>query len=153
MDMKEQRFGIEIEMTGIGPLLASGKTAAENADAVRECLQCMAAGSLIAMHRQLRQMERPMSIEQLIQKLQNGYRPHEDRGWLRAKAEQLRQDVSDIKHQLQVSGIRTLVDKEKLQSSYQRLALDCVKTMMLIEQELPSMVPAQEEAVNFSMTM
>ena len=53
----------------------------------------------------------------------------------------------------QTSGIRTLEDKEKLVSSYQRLALDCVKTMMFVEQELPSMVTAQEQTVNFSMTM
>ena len=138
----------------VEPLLASGKTAALNTEAVRECLQCMAAGSLIAMQRQLRQTEQPVTIEQLVQKLQDSYRPHEDRGWLRTKAEQLHHDISDICRQLQASGIvRTLADKEKLLTSYQRLALDCVKTMMFIEQELPSMLPAQEHAVNFSMTM
>ena len=135
------------------PLLASGKTAMENADAVRECLQCIAAGSIIAMQSQLRQMEQPVKLEQLIQKLWDSYRPHEDRGWLRTKAEQLHQDVSYIGRQLQTPGIRTLADKEKLLSSYQRLALDSVKTIMFVEQELPSMVPVQEQAVNFSMTM
>lgn len=137
----------------VEPFLASGKSAAENADAVRECLLCLAAGSLIAMQRQLRQMEQPVATERLLQKLRDSYRPHEDRGWLRTKAEQIRQDVSDIGRQLQTPGIRTLEDKEKLQSSYQRLALDCVKTMMFVEQELPSMVPVQEQATNFSMTM
>ena len=137
----------------VAPLLASGKTTALNTQAVRECLQCMAASSFIAMQRQLRQMERLVTIEQLAQKLQDSYRPHEDRGWLRSKADVLRQDILDICRQLQASGIRTLEDKEKLLSSYQRLALDCVKTMMFVEQGLPSMVPAHEHAVNFSMTM
>jgi len=137
----------------VEPLLASGKTVALNTEAVRECLQCMAAGSLAAMQRQLRQIEQPVTIEKLIQKLQDSYRPHEDRGWLRTKAEQLRQDVSDISRQLQASGIRTLEDKEKLLSSYQRLALDCVKTLMFVELETPSLLPAQEQAANFSMTM
>ena len=137
----------------VEPLLASGKTVALNAEAVRECLQCMAAGSLTVMHRQLRQMERPVTMEQLIQKLENSYRPHEDRGWLRTKAEQLRQDVLDISRRLQTTGIRTLEDKEKLLSSYQRLALNCVKTMMFVKQELPSMPTVQEQAVNFSMIM
>lgn len=90
---------------------------------------------------------------QLIQKLQESYRPHEDRGWLRTKAEQLHQDVTEICRQLQAPGIRTLADKEKLLSSYQRFALDSVKTIMFVEQELPLMLPAQEQAVNFSMTM
>ena len=134
-------------------LLASGKTAALNSEAVRECLQCMAAGSLIAMQRQLRQMEQQVTMEQLIQKLQDSYRPHEDRGWLRTKAEQLRQDVSNISRRLQTTGIRTLEDKKKLLSSYQRLALNCIKTMMFVKQELPSMPTVQEQAVNFSMIM
>jgi proline dehydrogenase len=135
------------------PFLAYARTAALNSEAVRECLQCMAAGSLTAMQRQLRQMEQPVTMEQLIQKLQENYRPHEDRGWLRTKAEQLRQDVFDISRQLQTTGIRTLEDKEKLLSSYQLLALDCVKTIMFVEQELPTVLPVQEQAVNFSMTM
>jgi len=137
----------------VEPLLASGKTADLDTDAVRECLQCMAAGSLTAMQRQLNQMEQPATMEQLIQKMQESYRPHEDRGWLRTKAEQLRQDVTEICRQLQAPGIRTLVDKEKLLSSYQRLALDSVKTIMFVEQELPSMLPVQEQTVNFFMTM
>lgn len=137
----------------VEPLLASSRTAALNAEAVRECLQCMAAGSLTAMQRQLRQMEKSVTMEQLIQKLQDSYRPHEDRGWLRTKAEQLRQDVSNISRQLQTTGIRTLEDKEKLLSSYQLLALSCIKTMMFVKQELPSMLPVQEQPVNFSMTM
>jgi hypothetical protein len=61
--------------------------------------------------------------------------------------------VSDIGRQLQTSGIRTQADKEKLLFSYQRLTLDSVKTMMFVEQELLSMLSAQEQAVNFSMTM
>lgn len=135
------------------PLVASNKDAAENTAAVRECLQCIAAGSLLALQKQYRQMESPVGLEQLVNKLQASYRPHEDKGWLRTKAEQLRQDVSDINRQLRAPGIRTLDDKEKLMSSYQRLALDCVKALMFVEQELPSMLPAKEKAVNFSMTM
>ncbi|WP_088225661.1 DUF3991 domain-containing protein [Desulfosporosinus sp. FKB] len=137
----------------VEPLLASGNTAAMNAEAVRECLQCMAAGALTAKQRQLCQMEQPVTIEQLIQKLQDSYRPHEDRGWLRTKAEQLRQDVLAVNRQFQASGIRTLDDKEKLLSFYQRLAMDSVKTIMFVEQELPSTLPVQEPAVNFLMTM
>lgn len=137
----------------VEPLLASGKTVAMNAEAVQECLQCMAAGALIAMQRRLYQMEQPVTIEQLIQKLQNSYRPHEDRSWLRTKVEHVRQNVSDINRQLQTSGTRTLEDKEKLLSSYQRLAMDSIKTIMFVVQELPSMHPTREQSVNFSMTM
>jgi len=137
----------------VEPLLISGKTAVLNTEAVRECLQCMAAGSLTAMQRQYRHMERPVTMEQLVQKLQDSYRPHEDRGWLRTRAEQLQQKASDINRQLQASGIRTLEDKEKLLSSYQSLALDCVKTLMFVELEMLSLLPVREQTANFSMTM
>lgn len=135
------------------PFLVSSKTAAENEEAVRECLQCMAAGSIAAMHKQFHQMERPVTMEQLIQKLQHSYRPHEDRGWLRTKAEELRQDVTDITRQAKVPDIRTLEDREKLLSSYNRLALDCIKALLFVELEMPKMLPAQEQASNFIMAM
>jgi hypothetical protein len=135
------------------PFLVSSKTAAENTDAVRECLQCMAAGSLVVMQRKLHQMERPVTMEQLIQKLRESYHPHEDRGWLRTKAEELRQDVADITRQAKAPGIRTLEDREKLLSSYNRLALDCIKTLLFVELEMPKMLPAQEQASNFIMAM
>jgi hypothetical protein len=135
------------------PFLVSSKTAAENTDAVRECLQCMAAGSLVVMQRKLHQMERPVTMEQLIQKLRESYHPHEDRGWLRTKAEELRQDVTDITRQAKAPGIRTLEDREKLLSSYNRLALDCIKTLLFVELEMPKMLPAREQASNFIMAM
>ena len=50
------------------PLVYSGKVAPENGDAVRECLECMAAGSLLLAKELCRQMERPVTAEQLVQK-------------------------------------------------------------------------------------
>lgn len=133
--------------------LTSSKAAAENAGAVQECLQCMAGGSLVLMQRQLHQMERPVSIDQLIERLQESYRPHEDRGWLRTKAEELRQDIANITRQAKAPGIRTLEDKEKLLSSYQRLALDSVKALLFIELDMPKMLQTQEQSSNFIMAM
>lgn len=139
--------------TVLEPLLVSGKVAAENAVAVRECLQCIAAGSLLSLQKQYRQMERPVTIEQLIQKLQESYRPHEDRGWLWTKAEDIRRDLADIDCQVHSVGIRSMEDQQRLSCSYMRLALDCVKTYLFIELEVPSMFPAQEQTANFIMTM
>jgi hypothetical protein len=135
------------------PFLASSKAAVKNEDAVRECLQCMAAGSLVLMYRQLNQMERLVTIEQLVAKLQEGYRPHEDRGWLRTRAEELCQDVAEITRQTKAPGIRTMDDREKLLSSCQRLALDCVKALLFVELDMPKMLPAQEQASNFIIAM
>lgn len=135
------------------PLLASGKMAAENAELAKDCLQCMAAGSLLALQKEYRQMERPVTMEQLIERLQNSYRPHQDRGWLRTRAEDIRSDLADIGRQVRASGIRTLEDREKLLSSYMRLALDCVKTRLFVELEAPSLVPVREQKEDLIMTM
>lgn len=131
----------------------SGKTAAENVEAVKECLQCMAAGSLLALQKQYRQMECPVTAEQLARKLQNSYRLHEDRGWLRTRVEDIRRDLADIDRHVHTPGIRTREDVKKLLSSYQRLALDCVKARLFVELEMPSLLPVQEHITNFSMTM
>jgi len=135
------------------PLLASGKMAAEDTELARDCLQCMAAGSLLALQKQCRQMERPITMERLIERLQNSYHPHQDRGWLRTRAEDIRSDLADIGRQVRAPGIRTPEDREKLLSSYMRLALDCVKTRLFVELEAPSPVPVPEQTEALIMTM
>jgi len=151
-DVKEPNAMLLEYHQRLEPLLASGK-AAENAELVKDCLQCMAACSLLALQKQYRQMERPVTMEQLVERLQNSYRPHRDRGWLRTKAEDIRLDLADIGRQTHATGIRTLEDREKLLSSFQRLALDCVKTRLFVELEAPSLLPVQEQTANFIMTM
>lgn len=133
--------------------LVSGKTAAENLEAVKECLQCMTAGSLLAIQRVCYQMEYPVSAEQLTRKLQNSYRLHEDRGWRRTRAEEIQRDLVDINCHLNTLGIRTHEDMKKLLFSYQRLALDCIKAQIFAELELSSLLPVQEQGANFIMSL
>lgn len=135
------------------PLVNSGKVASENADAVRECLECMAAGSLFLAKELCRQMERPVTAEQLVQKLQSNYRPHEDRGWLRTRTEDIRRALEEINRMVNTPGIRGVEDQRRLGSSYLRLALDCVRARMFIELEPQVMLPKQEQPENIIMTM
>jgi hypothetical protein len=135
------------------PLLASGRMTAENAELAKDCLQCMAAGSLLVLQKEYRQMERPVTMERLVERLQKSYRPHQDRGWLRTRAEDIRSDLADIGRHAHATGIRTMEDREKLLSSYMRLALDCVKTRLFIELEAPSLVPVREQKEDLIMTM
>lgn len=132
-------------------LMTSDKVAGENVEAVKESLQCMAAGSLLLLEKQRRQIECPITREQLIRKLQTSYHPHEDRGWLRTKAEDIRQDLADIDQQRNTPGIRSTEDQNQLSRSYLRLALDCVKAWMFMEMEMPTVIPVQEQNENISM--
>lgn len=135
------------------PLIASGKLAAASTEQVIADLQCISAVTLLSAQHQYRQMEHPVSIEQLIEELQNSYRPHQDRGWLRSKAEDIRLDLEDIDRRVHSAGIRSREDKHDLIRSYMRLALDCVKAQLFAELEAPSLLSVQEQTANFIMTM
>lgn len=135
------------------PLVDSGKVTQENTDAVKECLECMAAGSLLLTKELCRQMEHPVTTEQLMRKLQSSYRPHEDRGWLRTRLADIRRELTDIDHLVHSPGIRTLEDQQRLGGSYLKIALDCVKARMFVELESPTLLTEQEQNENFIMTM
>lgn len=135
------------------PLTSSGKTAPENAGTAMDSLECMAAGSLLLLKDLCRQMERPVTAEQLVRKLQSEYKPHEDRGWLRSRMEDIRRDLADIGRQIDTPGIRSEDDMKRLCRSYLSLALDCVKARMFVELESPELVPEQKQAVNFTMSL
>jgi hypothetical protein len=135
------------------PLINSGKVAPENVNSVRECLECMAAGSLLLTRELCRQMEHPMTTEQLMRKLQTSYRPHEDRGWLRTRTEDIRRTLEEINRLVKTPGIRGVEDQRRLGSSYLRLALDCIRTRIFVELEPQVMLPKQEQIENFKMCM
>lgn len=135
------------------PLMSSGKLAADNIEHAITHLQCIAAAAVLSAQRQYRQMEHPVTMECLIEELQNSYHPYQDRGWLRTKAEDIRLDLEDIGRQVHSVGIRSLEDKHNFIRSYMRLALDCVKAQLFVKLEVPSLLPVQEQTANFIMTM
>lgn len=135
------------------PLVASGKVAPEKVDAVRECLECMTAATLLLLKDLCRQMERPVTTEQLVSRLQASYRTYGDKGWLRSRSEDIRRDLADIDRRICTPGIRGEEGQRRLCQSYLSLALDCVKTRMFVELEMAPMLPEQEQTENFIMTM
>ncbi len=144
---------LEDSFHAMEPLVHSGKIVPEKADTVRECLECMTAGSLLFIKELCRQMEHPVTTEQLVRKLQSSYRPHEDRGWLRTRMEDIRNTLAEINRRVNTSGIRTSEELHSLGNSCFRLALDCVKARIFIELESQIMLPKQEQPHNIMMTM
>ena len=134
-------------------LTASGKVASEKTGIAVDSLDCMAAGSLLILKGLCRQMERPVTAEQLVRKLQSEYRPHEDRGWLRSRMEDIKRDLADIGRQVDTPGIRSEDDMKWFCRSYMSLALDCVKTRIFVELESPEPILEQEQTVNFTMNI
>lgn len=132
------------------PLLAAEKLTAQNTEHINGQLQLTAAGALLSIQKLCRQMERPVLMEQVVTWLQSEYKPHQDRGFMRTKAEDIRTDIKAVTQQFQASGIRTLDEQKALLNSYLKLALDCVKAQMFLALEAPSV---QEQTENFIMTM
>lgn len=138
----------------LSPLVANGKLHPEREAEIAGCVQFMAATAIHAANREYRQMEPPMATEQLVRQLQESYRPHQDRGWLRSKVEDIRLDIAELNRQLCTAGLRSPQDNQRLAASYMRLALNCVKAQLTIVLETQKQLPFQEEsASNFTMTM
>lgn len=136
------------------PMIANGKLAQGKESAVTEHLQMIAASALLAVQRQHRQMEQPVTTERLIGELQDSYHPHHDRGWLRSKTYDLQQDIIYLNKQYHTPGIRGPEDKQNLIASYLRLALECVRTQIFVALEMQKQSQVQIDATqNFNMTM
>ena len=116
-------------------MISNGKVPQGMAADMTEHLQTIAAAALLAAQKQYRQMEQQVPIEQLIGELLDSYRPHQDRGMLRFRADDLQQDITAISRQINTAGICNTEDKHKLIASYLRLALDCVRSQIFISLE------------------
>lgn len=119
----------------------------DRAAAVSERLQSMAATALLRIMDDCRQMEMPVTVDQLISRLRREYAPHQDRDKFRAKIENIQQTVNGLGSRLKTSGIRTLDDRQKIISDTMSLALQCVKAQIYIRTELQDQLQAQAETL------
>ncbi len=152
-DKKDAAALLTEQFEKLKPLLAPEKLTAQNTEHINGQLQLTAAGALLSIQKLCRQMERPVLLEQVVTRLQSEYKPHQDRGFMRTKTEDIRTDIKAVTQQLQARGIRTLDEQKALLNSYLKFALDCVKAQMFLALEAPSQHPVQEQTENFTMTM
>jgi len=118
----------------------------DQAATVSERLQSIAATALLQVMADCRQMERPVTVEQIVQRLRKEYAPHKDRDKFRSKIESLHQTVNNLGGRLKANGIRTLDDRQKIMSDTMSLALQCVKAQIFIQTEFQNQLQAQSEA-------
>ncbi|BAE86326.1 DUF3991 domain-containing protein [Desulfitobacterium hafniense] len=135
------------------PLLAPELPTVQSTEFVNRQLQLTAGGALLALQNLYRQMETPAPLERVVAILQSEYKPHQDRGRMRSKAEDIRADIREVTRRSCAIGIRTLDEQKALQNSYLKLALDCVKAQMFLILERPSQSQKQELSGNFTMIM
>lgn len=147
------RYLLKDTYQALESMVSTGKIMPENEESVRECIEYMAACSLLLTKELCRQMEHPVTMDELMKKLQTSYSVHKDRGWLRTRLEDIRNSMTEIDQMIDNSGIRTEADQKKLGGLYLRLALNCIRTEMFIELEFQAVQQKQEKEANMRLSM
>ncbi len=127
------------------PILTPGGAVEKYTEEMKGYLDFIAAGALLSRKELSRQMEQPVTVAQLIQDLQEKYRPHDDRGGYRGRVDDFKRDFMGMKRQSGAVGICTAKDYEQLCSLYFKLALGCVKFHIFLQLEEPVLLPAQQQ--------
>ena len=123
------------EYSRFAKLTENGKVMKGRESVLMGYVKNMAILALVAAKDQYRQIESPVTYEQLIDNLYKLYAPHRDKGQLRSKTSDIEASLHEIEKQHKVAGIRTLEDQRKLISSYMELTLKCVQTHIFIDLE------------------
>lgn len=111
------------------------------------------ASALVAIQNTCRQIENPVSVECVTSWLQSEYKPHEDRGWLRSKTQDVQLAITEVSSRIRISGIRTVDDQKAFIRSCLTLALNGVKAQMFITLNMSDQLSLQEQSVNCTMTI
>jgi len=147
------RYLLKDTYQALESMVSTRKIMPENEESVRECIEYMAACSLLLTKELCRQMEHPVATDKLMKKLQMNYIVHKDRGGLRSRLEDIRGDMTEFNQMIDTSGIRTETDQKQLGGLYLRLALNCIKTEMFIELEFQAVQQKQEKEANMRLSM
>jgi len=102
---------------------------------MQKSLNTIYAHSLVSAADQMRRIGKPVTMEQLAEKILCDYAPHKDRGGMRSRCE----DMSRLLRVMQVQsispGIRTTTERESEINNYVSLARECVKALSFLRLE------------------
>ncbi len=90
----------------------------------------MAALALFAAAREYRQMGRNVAPGDLSAMLQAGFKPHQNRGKLHSRAEQITTALRAALSRQQAEGLRTPAQKQEQADAWMTLALGCAKVLI-----------------------
>jgi hypothetical protein len=99
----------------------------------RERLEQMAALAMSAAMREYRQMGESVSSEKLTSRLRVEFKPHQNKGKLKNRTDEIGMKLKSVLGQSSVVGLRTAEDKRKIADSCLDFTLDCVKVLVRLE--------------------
>lgn len=115
-------------------------------DQAMTCMEQMAALSLAACSRELRQLGDAVKPEELADVLRSRIQPHQNRGVIKSRDTELRMEIQSVLAKGNAEGIRTEAEKRQLASAWLNLAVSCAKIPVKYEADLLKQQQKQEQA-------
>ena len=116
-----------------------------------DCLEEMAALSLLAVLRECPQLGTVLTLEQGVRYLQSRILPHQNRGSLERRTAEIAGLVRDAVAKSESLGIRTESEKRELANAWLELAATCTRASVKYEAEQLEQRPEQTQAIRQEM--
>lgn len=112
-------------------------------DRENKLLDSMLTKTTLFISNELRQMESPRSLDEIVGFIAQLYAPHKDNDHIRSKISSINKDVIELGRLCLATGIRTKSHRDNIVSAAFQLAQDCLRTRIAFE--LPgSSVPSRQ---------
>lgn len=108
------------------------------------CMEQMAALSLAAYGRELRQVGDTVCPEEMAETLRRSIQPHQNRGMIKHRDMELAVELQSVLAKEGACGIRTETDKRQLAAAWLGLAVSCAKIPVKYEADLLKQQRKQE---------
>lgn len=120
-------------------------------DKAMDCMEQASAIALAAYGRELRQMGRPASADELAEALRDRIHPHQNRGSLKKRHNEIAMQFQSILAQQNAAGVRTRDGKQQLADSWLELAASFAK--IPVKYEADELKQQQKQAKAQSMLL
>ena len=120
-------------------------------DKAMDCMEQASALALAAAGRELRQLGREASPEQMMERLKALIQPHQNRSSLQNRGSEIALELQRILAASASPGIRTQAEKEGFAQSWLELAADCAKVPIKYDAERLKLEQEQEESMEIKM--
>ena len=116
-----------------------------------DCMERMSALALAACGRELRQIGRPASPEELAETLRRRILPHQNRGKIDGRHSEIAMEIQSVLAKSTAPGIHSQADKQQLARAWLELAASCAKIPVKYEAEELKQQSKQEKSLKMEM--
>lgn len=120
-------------------------------DKAMDCMEQMSALALAACGRELRQIGKPTSTQDLAEALRRCILPHQNRGKLHGRHSEIAMEIQSVLAKCTAPGIRSPEDKQQLAKAWLELAASCAKIPVKYEAEELKQKQKQEPSLKMGM--